>query len=181
MFKFCLILPFFLFFIVTLLWFSVSPKKKVLPAYIKINPILKGSILVNHTSPKSGINQIYLESTNSSYHNVMSYQNWALHKLWLKRHLVSQKMSSGLNLKGIQDEASRKGITFAHQINFMIQCKNYWPYQVDFPLQEEILSHWSMLSLLYVKGTEIWNALRLAIGNKRIGKMSWVVLIALLW
>lgn len=80
----------FLFSIVTLLWFSVSPKKKkkVLSAYIKINPILKGSILVNHTSPKSGINQIYLESTNSSYHNVMSYQNPALHKLGLKRHFV---------------------------------------------------------------------------------------------
>lgn len=38
-----------------------------------------------------------------------------------------------------------------------------------------------MLSLIYVKGTEIWNAVRLAIGNKRIGKMSWVVLIAVLW
>lgn len=88
-------------------------------------------------------------------------------------------MSSGLNLKGIQDEASRKGITFAHQINFMIHCKNYWPYQAA--LQEEILSHWSMLSLMYVKGTEIWNALRLTIGNKRIGKMSWIVLIAVLW
>lgn len=38
-----------------------------------------------------------------------------------------------------------------------------------------------MLSLMYVRGTEIWNALRLTIGNKRIGKMSQVVLIAVLW
>lgn len=75
-------------FVVTLLWFSVSQKKKVLSAYIKINPILKGNILVNYTSPKSGINQIYLESTNSSYHNVMSYQNWVEYKLGLKRHFV---------------------------------------------------------------------------------------------
>lgn len=75
------------FFTVTLLWFSVS-QKNVLSAYIKINPILKGNILVNHTSPKSGINQIYLESTNSSYHNVMSYQNRVEYKLGLKRHFV---------------------------------------------------------------------------------------------
>ena len=75
-------------FIVTLLWFSLSQENPVLSAYIKINPILKGNILVNHTSPKSGINQIYLESTNSSYHNVMSYQNRVEYKLGLKRHFV---------------------------------------------------------------------------------------------
>jgi len=38
-----------------------------------------------------------------------------------------------------------------------------------------------MRSLMCVKATEIWNALRLTIGNKRIGKMSQVVLIAVLW
>lgn len=147
--------------LITLLWLSVSQKKNVLSAYIKINPILKDSILVKHTSPKSGINQIYLESTNSSYHNVMSYQNRVEYKSRLKRHFVKKvKWSQHKKV-----EASRQQIAFAHQINFMIYCENYWPYQADPSSQEEILRHWSVLGLMYVRGTEIWNALQFAIGR----------------
>lgn len=87
--SFALFSPYFVF-VVTLLGFSISQKKNVLSAYVTINPILKGSILVNHTGPKSGINQIYLESTNSSYRNVMSYQNRAEYTLGLKRRFVKK-------------------------------------------------------------------------------------------